>query len=59
MLLRKRVHSARTWATQMHAKKRKKRGAGLMSLEGKGGHEKTKTIYDMMHHEVSNARSGG
>ncbi len=59
MLLRKRIHSARTWATQMQTKKRKKRGAGLMSLEGKGGHEKTKTIYDMMHHEVSNARSGG
>ncbi len=57
LMLRQQVNSARTWATQMQGKKRKQ-SAGL-NFEGKGGHEKTKTVYDMMHHEVSNARSGG
>lgn len=57
ILLRKKVSSARTWATTMQSKKKKK-GSAVMSFDGKHGHEKTKTIFDMMHHEVSNARSG-
>lgn len=60
MLLRQKIKSARTWATQVSAKKKKmKKGPGMFRFEGKGGSEKTKTIYDMMHHEVSSARSGG
>lgn len=60
MLLRQRIKSAQTWATQMNAKKKKKGKNGqAMSLDGKAGHEQTKTVFDMMHHEVSNARSGG
>lgn len=60
MLLRQKVRSARTWATQMQSKKsKKKKRGGALVFEGKAGHEKTKTIFDMMHHEVSNARSGG
>lgn len=60
LMLRQKIHSARTWATQFQNKKSKKaRRGGLMSLEGKDSHEQTKTIFDMMHHEVSNARAGG
>lgn len=60
MLLRQKIRSARTWATQMKSKKsKKKKRGGALLFEGKSGHEKTKTIFDMMHHEVSNARSGG
>jgi len=59
-LLRQKVHSARTWATQANKKKSKtKKRGGALVFEGKSGHEKGKTIFDMMHHEVSNARSGG
>lgn len=58
MLLRQKIHSAGTWATQVRSKKSKKGQKG-MGLEGKSGHEQTKAVYDMMHHEVSNARSGG
>lgn len=62
MLLRQKIKSARTWATQMNGKKKKKgkgKNGQSMSLEGKAGHEQTKTVFDTMHHEVSNARSGG
>lgn len=60
MLLRQKVHSAKTWATQANNKKSKmKKRGGALVFEGKSGHEKTKTIFDMMHNEVANARSGG
>ncbi len=58
-LLRQKVRSARTWATQISAKNKKKKQKGPLSFEGKKGHSETSTIYEMMHHEVSNARSGG
>lgn len=59
-LLRQKVHSARTWANQTQNKKKKsKKHGGNLVFEGKSGHETGKTIFDMMHHEVSNARSGG
>ncbi len=55
MLLRQKVRSARTWAKQMNAKKKKKRKVkgGL----DRGGNE-AKTVHDMMHHERSTAYSG-
>lgn len=60
MLLRQKVHSATTWATQANNKKSKmKKRGGALIFEGKSGHEKTKTVFDMMHHEVANARSSG
>lgn len=59
MLLRQKVRSARTWATQMQAKKSKKRKIkGGLQFEG-GNTQETKSIFDMMHHERSNAYSGG
>lgn len=59
MLLRQKIKSARTWATQVNAKKAKKKKGPLMFEGPKGGHQETATIFDMMHHEVSNARAGG
>lgn len=61
MLLRQKIKSAQTWATQLNAKSKKKKGKNgqSMSMQGKQGHEQTKTVFDTMHHEVSNARSGG
>ncbi len=59
-LMRQQINSARTWATQLNGKKRKKAqkgGAGMM-IDG-AAHEKTSTVQDMMHHERSNAYSGG
>lgn len=58
VLLREKVRSARTWANQFGAKKKKKRvvGAGIV-VEG-SGHEQTKSVFDMMHHERSNAYGG-
>lgn len=58
MMLRQKIHNARTWATQANNKKAKsKKRGGAFIFEGKSGHEQTKTIFDMMHHEVSNARN--
>ena len=60
MLLRQKIHSARTWATQFHtkqSKKQKRSGAGLQ-IVGQA-HEQTKTVFDMMHHERSSTYSGG
>lgn len=60
MLLRQKIHSARTWATQMSAKSSKKKsklGPGM--IVGGVAHEKTSTIQDMMHHERSSQYSGG
>ena len=60
-LLTKKVHSARTWLHQQQSKaakqkNRKVRGGLLMT---KGGHQETKGVFDMMHHERSTAYSGG
>lgn len=57
MLLRQKIKSASTWATQMHGKSKKKQRMGMMI--GGQDHEKTSTIQDMMHHERSTAYSGG
>lgn len=58
MLLRQKLNSANTWATQLQAKgKKKQQKQGLMI--GGAGHEKTSTIQDMMHHERSSQYSGG
>jgi len=54
ILLRQKVRSARTWAKQMHTKKKKKKKAGLDF----GGNE-AKSVHDMLHHERYNAYSGG
>jgi len=58
MLLRQRIRSARTWATQMNTKRKKKKGKkpGLEIAGTKS--EKTSTVFDMMHHERSNAYGG-
>ncbi len=61
ILLRKKISSARTWATQMNAKSKKKKARkgkrpGLEIAGTKS--EKTSTVFDMMHHERSNAYGG-
>ncbi len=58
MLLRQKIHSARTWATTMHGKKSKKKrkGAGL-EISGQQ-YEQTATVFDRMHHERSTVYSG-
>jgi len=58
-LLRQRVKSATTWASQMHSKK-KKRQSKKPGLEIAGAkHEKTSTVQMMMHNEQGSAYSGG
>ena len=56
MLLRQKVHSARAWLQQSQAKSKKKRKRGMEF--GGQQFEQTKTVFDMMHHERSNAYSG-
>jgi len=57
MLLRQKIRSARTWANAAGQKKKKKmQGAGIV-IEG-SSHEQTKSVFDMMHHERSNAYGG-
>ncbi len=57
MLLRQKIRSARTWANTAGQKKKKKMvGAGIV-IDG-SSHEQTKSVYDMMHHERSNAYGG-
>lgn len=53
MLLRQHVRSATTWANQMQAKKKKRKGPGLDFKQNE-----TKAVHDTMHHERSNAFSG-
>lgn len=57
LLIRQRIQSARTWARQMHlkAKKRKARKRGGLDFSG----NEAKSVHDTMHHERSNAYSGG
>jgi hypothetical protein len=54
-LLRKKVHSARTWAHTFQGKKSRQAGLNF----GQKGHKQTKTVWDSMHHERSLARAGG
>jgi hypothetical protein len=56
-MLRQQIHSARTWATTMQSKK-KKRGQGKGLEIGGQEYEQTTTIYDQMHHENSTHYSG-
>ncbi|MFZ5376703.1 MAG: DUF5660 family protein [Patescibacteria group bacterium] len=53
MLLRQKIHSARTWAKQMNQKKKRKKGPGAMFMPAE-----TKAVHDNMHHERSSAHSG-
>ncbi len=55
MLLRKRIHSARTWATTLQSKKSKKPGLNFKAK----GYSQTKNVWDTMHHERHLARAGG
>jgi hypothetical protein len=60
-LLRKKVHSARTWLHTQNGKSKKKQarkkgGAGIEV--GGAKHEQTKAVFDQMHHEQSTAYSG-
>jgi hypothetical protein len=59
-ILRKKVHSARTWLHTQNAKsKKKKRGKGKTGIEISGKqHEQTKAVFDQMHHEQSSTYSG-
>lgn len=58
MMLRQKISSAKTWATQMHVKSKKKKMRQGMAIGGLS-HEKTSTVQDMMHHERSSQYSGG
>lgn len=57
MLLRQKIKSAGTWATQINGKQRKRAKKGMTI--GGAAHQKTSTIQDMMHHERSTQFSGG
>lgn len=57
ILLRKKIHSARTWATAVSSKKKKKKNAPGLEISGKS-HEQTATVFDRMHHERSTLYSG-
>lgn len=58
MLLRQKISSAKTWATQLHGKSSKKKQRNGLVVGGLA-HEKTSTIQDMLHHERSSQYSGG
>jgi len=58
MLLRQKIRSARTWATQVNNKKRKKKSKRPGLEIGGAKHEKTSTVFEMMHHERSNSYGG-
>jgi uncharacterized protein DUF5660 len=57
ILLRQKIHSARTWARQMNAKKKKRHSKFGAGLDFKGN--EAKATFDSMHHERYNAYSGG
>lgn len=61
MFLRQKVHSARTWAQQMHAKSSKRKRKHFSAGIDMGGqsYEQTKSVFDTMHHERSSSYSGG
>lgn len=57
-LLTQKVKSARTWMQQQNSKKaRSRKIRGGVMLDG-GGAQESKAVFDMMHHERSNAYSG-
>ena len=61
-VLRKQVHSTRTWMQTQNAKSKKKnkgRGKSQKGIEVSGQkHEQTKAVFDQMHHEQSATYSG-
>lgn len=59
ILMRQRISSARTWMHQMQQKqaKKKRKHAPGMVVEGSEV-DQTKTVFDTMHHERSNAYGG-
>lgn len=60
MLLRQKIKSARTWATQMHSKQKKKKKRGSAGLKIGGGRaEQGKAVFDQMHHEVGSTYANG
>jgi len=59
MLLRSKIKSARTWATQFNQKSKKRKKGKKPGLDMAGeGKEKTTSVHDMMHHERGQAYSG-
>jgi len=56
-LMRQQIQSARTWATTMQSKKRKKGSKASMDISGQD-YEQTTAIYDRAHHERSTQYSG-
>lgn len=61
MFLRQKVHSARTWAQQMHSKSNKRKHKHFSAGIDMGGknYEQGQAVFDTMHHERSNSYSGG
>ena len=58
-LLRKKVHSTKTWLQTQNAKSKKKRRGKKPGMEISGvQHEQTKAVFDQMHHEQSTTYSG-
>jgi hypothetical protein len=58
-LLRKKVHSTRTWMHTQNAKSKKKKRGKKPGMEiGGKQHEQTKAVFDQMHHEQSTVYSG-
>lgn len=57
MMLRQKVHSARTWAKQMQAKKRKQQRGPSLEFKGSQKAETVHTILD--NSELNNSYSGG
>lgn len=59
-LLRKKVHSTRTWMHTQNAKsKKQKHSKSRKGIEiGGQRHEQTKAVFDQMHHEQSTVYSG-
>lgn len=59
MLLRQKIKSASTWATQLNGKKKKRSKTGPNLNMAGAAYEKTSTVQDMMHHERSTQFGGG
>jgi len=55
ILLRQKIHSARTWANTLGSKQSKQAGLNFKAK----GYSQTKNIFDTMHHERQIARAGG
>jgi len=55
ILLRQKIHSARTWANAFGGKKSKQAGLNFKAK----GYGQTKNVWDTMHHERQIARAGG